>query len=136
MLLRILGSIASAIEWLIIASALLMVTGLLDPAGAEECDCAQFAYEVLKRAHVKLATVPAIVGTLGPNGYYRGVVRIHFPQPCMVYVHEFVHHDQWLRGYEAPSVGGAVWWSLEENAEKVAARALENTTGGCYATAP
>lgn len=121
---RILDAIASAIGWALIACAIASSL-LIDPAAAEECDCVQFAYDVLKRAHVRLKTVPAIVGTLGSNGYSRGVVRIHFPQPCMVYVHEFVHHDQWLHGIEATAVGDAYWWFLEENARNVSLRALE-----------
>lgn len=131
-MLRFLNSVANAIEWSIIAWALLMATSALDPAGAEECDCAQFAYEALKRVHIRLATVPAIVGTTGPSGYYRGVVRIPFPQPCMVYVHEFVHHDQWLHGHEASHVGDAMWWALEKNAQAITVRAMEYP-GECHA---
>lgn len=94
------------------------------------CDCAYFAYEALKRTGVKLATVPAIVGTTEPDHYYRGVVSIRPNQPCNVYVHEFAHHDQWLHGKEAKQQRDAVWWALEKNAKAIEKRAMENA-GEC-----
>jgi hypothetical protein len=128
---RVLSSIASAIEWGIIAFAALMTTGAFDPAQA--CDCQHVAYEALKRIGIRLQTVPAVVATTGPASYYRGVASIRPGEPCSVYIHEFSHHDQWLHGLEAPHVGDAWWWTLETNAKAIERRALENG-GQCNAT--
>lgn len=46
----------------------------------------------------------------------------------MVYVHEFIHHDQWLHGLEAEREWDATWWSLERNAEKLTRDATEHGT--------
>ncbi len=153
-MLRFLTSIANVVEWIVIAFALLAVTGLLEPAGAQNlpspfgrgaggegmdpttppaCDCAHFAYEALKRINVKLKTVPAVVGTTQTASYARGVARIGPSAPCSVWIHEFAHHDQWLHGLEAARQYDARWWALEHNAKALEKRALEYG-GTCDAT--
>lgn len=124
-MLRYLLSIATAVEWMIIAWIGLMVMGVFNPAGAEDCDCTHVAYEALKRSGVKLATVPAIVWTLEPTHYARGVVWIRPNAPCSVYVHELAHHDQYLHGKEAKQQFDADWWALEHNAKALEQRAME-----------
>lgn len=101
---------------------------------SQACDCVHIADEALRRVGIRLATLPAIVATTGRAGYYHGVASIRPDEPCSVYIHEFVHHDQWLRGLEAPHVGDAMWWALEENAKAIEKRALENGGGQCDAT--
>lgn len=93
---------------------------------AYSCDCAFFAYDALARIHIKLKTFPAIVGTEERASYRRGVVSVPANSPCMTYIHEFVHHDQWEHGLEALSMGDAVWWGLEKNAEKLTRDAMEH----------
>lgn len=93
---------------------------------AYSCDCAFFADSALARIGIKLKTFPAIIWTEAPPGYRRGVVNVPANSSCMVYVHEFVHHDQWEHGLEALSMGDAVWWRLEKNAEKLTRDAMEH----------
>ena len=99
---------------------------MLLTSGASPCDCAWFAYEALTRVGVKLKTIPSIIGTMGPSSYRKGTVSIRIPEPCMVYVHEFVHHDQWLRGLEALHMGDAMWYGLEIQAKRITADAMEH----------
>ena len=93
---------------------------------AYSCDCAFFAYRALERIHVKLRTFPAVVWIEGPAQYRRGVVSVPAGSACDVYVHEFVHHDQWERGLEALSMMDTTWWELERNARKITRDAMEH----------
>lgn len=90
------------------------------------CDCSWFAYKALARIGVKLHTLPAVVGTMERASYRRGVVSVPPGSACMVYVHEFAHHDQFEHGLEAQHQGDAMWWSLEVNANKLTRDAIEH----------
>lgn len=96
----------------------------------EPCGCANFAYQALKRVGIHLKTVPNVAGTSGRASYYRGVARIDPTSPCSVWVHEFAHHDQWLRGHEAARQFDVTWWALEDQAKAIERRAMENA-GEC-----
>lgn len=93
---------------------------------AYSCDCSFFAYNALNRIHVKLRTFPAVTVNEGMASYRHGVVSVPPNSPCMVYVHEFIHHDQWEHGLEALQQGDAVWTQLERNAAILTRDAMEH----------
>lgn len=104
---RFLTSVANVIEWTIIGMALLMVTGLLDPAGAAECNCVAYAIDALNSVHIRLKTVPAIAVNdwfRHPGAYARGVVNVRDIEDCHTLLHEFVHHAQWLKYGDATTL--------------------------------
>lgn len=109
-----------------IAVGLIGIWLMVAPPRAMACDCTHFAYEALKRSGVKLSTVPAIVWTTEPTHYSKGVASMRPNEPCSVYVHELVHHDQYLHGKEAKQKYDADWWALERNAKAIEQRAMEN----------
>lgn len=107
------------------------ILSLVRSAAAAECDCGKFAVQALGRIGIRMASSPEIVVVPGRSSYYRGVVRVDPDAACNVWIHEFVHHDQWLHGLEAAQQFDAMWWALENNARAIELRAMENA-GECH----
>lgn len=109
MLIKWLASIATAVEWMVVALLMLMVMGVLAPADAAEpvarparhdCNCVHYAWRALASIHVRLKTLPSIAVNdwfRHPGAYARGVANVRDIEDCHTLLHEFVHHAQWLK---------------------------------------
>lgn len=121
---RLLNSVANAIEWSIIAFALLMATGVIDTAGAAECNCVAYSINALKSVRVRLRTIPSIAVNdwfRHPGAYAHGVANVRDIDDCHTLLHEFVHHAQWLKYGDAITLQEN--WQREMDAARWTAQA-------------
>ncbi len=84
--------------------------------------CAYESWLSVKKAGLRITTMPSVV--IGERPSYRaGVITLTNTWDCRVYLHELVHHVQWLQFGDAKSE--AEWWRRERDAAIVTERIWE-----------
>lgn len=79
-------------------------------------DCVFVAIAALKLIGITLATVPSVVVTdaHGRGEYTPNVIYVKDVSECYVYVHEFIHHKQYLVTKRIPKTLAEYWlWERE-----------------------
>jgi len=93
---------------------------------AKSCDCAWESWEALKKANIKIRTMPSVV--IGDRASYRNsVVSLTNTWDCRVFLHELVHHSQEQR--YGPARSEEEWIQRERDAAIITDMAMDGR--GC-----